>query len=310
MIATTVLLFVYRCCLGKPTSISLLYWFHISWSSWAIASARCLTVLLPKLRVGGCHTLRLRDKRPKAGFWKHSVLKEGTKQYGYPGVSCLRESGWETLAQLWEASLLEAAQCIKVWIKMRSCKTGWFIGNPLRWKKNPWQQWFPWSDDWANTSETPKVALEGQKVGKVFRPHDLLLKQLCEPALEWCARYHWPTDLISIRGQNHYSNRLNQFRRKQNQRRLLTPLAIKHGLRKNGVMEGKKEAKPEQHENNRFHSSLSLSLSVIFTPSIDRLLNNVLELSACSSTDSFLEELTDCATDAGAMVELTCRACG
>ena len=73
---------------------------------------------------------------------------------------------------------------------------------------------------------------------------------------------------------------LNQFRRKQNQRRLLASLASETRVAEKGEMEGKKEAKVEQHENNRFE----IHLSVIFTPSstIDRILNNVRELSACS----------------------------
>ena len=125
-----------------------------------------------------------------------------------------------------------------------------------------------WSDNWQTPVKicptTPQGGFDATaRDKKVVEVEVLLLKQLCELALR-CDGYHWPASLISSRGQNHYSNRLNWFRRKQNQRLLvLAPLAAQTRCGKT-EMEKKNvpsvDLKQEQHENNRFERLSVISL--------------------------------------------------
>lgn len=143
-----------------------------------------------------------------------------------------------------------------------------------------------------NTGENLSLTRQGglqQKRGtkkweKCGRSSNLLLRQLCEAQARVLDIIDRP--LISKRGQNHYSNRLNWLRRKQNQRRLLTPLALSNTLRKKRD-ERKKvlsmDLKQEQHENNRFEPLSQSSLCNFHC--LLRLLNNVQELNACSSSE-------------------------
>ena len=234
---------------------------------------KLLIVLSLSCGLWTCHSLRLADKRPN--WWKHRVLKLRVRNNTYSGVraspvasrslgqqpssprfhlvASVRGGGSKSGSRCTRA---EKYGCVGIhWSGRRAHNNN---SDPLLIRQL------------TNTSENlpqrpPKVVLTQQqgRDKKVLEVEVLLLKQLCELALR-CDGYHWPASLISSRGQNHYSNRLNWFRRKQNQRLLvLAPLAPQTRCGKT-EMEKKNvpsvDLKQEQHENNRFERLSVISL--------------------------------------------------